>query len=437
MNSPFRCVRGPSHSREERFKVSGKYEVDLADVKHFVGNPPIRMGSGWTEGVVEFRGKREEDIRVEGAGRLNQAVFSWKNLLMTASGSYVFDRNGINCSPILIKKDELNCRCGRLTRDSTLCRSRVMSMLRPRPPLLLPLSLNRKWGGDGRLDGEERIPCWQGRQYGRASSFIYRFHNKRAGVPSSATFQLRQTANGDLYIEELRYVLSTVTIQAEGKVERNKISSLRVRLDAPDLGQLSGSIAAKGIKAKGEVKADVSFHDLQYPLTRLPRLTGYMIVKNGYLTFPFLAKPIENIDAVCELTENRYEMNTTNLRAGASAIEKATLVVEGDERPRLALRLSAVRLNANDIFPDTGKPWRIHAIRQDSFLSKMSGEIHLQAKQTQWGRISLKNLDTKLSFADRKLILNDGSGGVFGGTAAQRAVSILQPPSPVRAYRHY
>jgi hypothetical protein len=434
MNSLFSDVSGTvPFSEKKEFWVSGKYQLDLSDARHSAGNLPIRIGSGWTEGVVEFRGKREDDIRVEGVGRLNQAVFSWKNLLMTASGSYVFDRNGINCSPIIIKKDGTQLQVqGRLERDSTALQVEGTVNGADLAHLCsFPYPLGGSAGVNGRLEGRNGHLAWQGAANMDALSFyVPGFMAKEVGVPSSVTFQLRQAANGGLYVEDLRYVLDTATIQGEGKIGRNKIASFRVKVDVPDLGRLSDSIAAKGIKTKGEVKADVAFHDLRYPLDGLPRLTGYMIVKNGYLALPSLAKPIENLDAVCDFAGNHYEMKMTNLRTGASAIEKAILIVEGDDRPRLALRLSASMLNVDDIFPDTGKPWRISAIRQDSVVSQMSGEILLQVKQAQWGRISLKNLDTKLNFADRKLILNDGNAGVFGGTARATGVIDLAALKP-------
>jgi hypothetical protein len=432
-NSAFSAVSGAvPFSEKKEIGVSGKYKLDLADIAGFTRDRAVRISSGSAEGFAEIRGKKEEDMRMEGGGRLKDAVLSWKNLLLVASGSYTFDNNGINCSPFTVKKDatELQVR-GRIARDSTELKIEGhIDALDAGRLCLFPYPLAGSAGVDGRVEGKNGEFSWQGAVNMGALSFdIPGFVKKRVGVPSSATFRLR-TRNNDLYVEDLSYALSSVTVHVEGKVDRNLLSNLKVRVDATDLGQVSDLIATNGSTAKGEVRAELEVHDLQYPIVRLPRITGYITAKNGSLALPFLAKPLERMDVVCRLTGDRYELNATSLRAGASAIETARLVVEGAERPRVALMMNAINFNADDIIHETGEPWRIRTIKPGGLLSRMSGEIVLRSRQAQWRGVGLDNFDAKLGFADGKLVLYSGNAGMFGGAAHAAGSADLSGPKP-------
>ena len=239
-------------------------------------------------------------MRITGAGTLKAAV-SWKNLLLWASGSYTFDRNGINCNPFTVKKDNTELHLsGRITHDVMDLKidgsidgtdvGRIYSF---------PYPLGGSAEVNGRLERKDEYLSWRGTVNMDALSFdVPDFVNKRAGIPSSAVLQLR-FGKGDLYIEKADYALSAVRVQVTGKVNRKLASNLRVRVDTADLGQASDSVGVNGNKAKGEVRADVQIDDVQYPISRLPHMKGYVAVKNGYLALPFLSKPIEGIDVTC------------------------------------------------------------------------------------------------------------------------------------------
>ena len=60
-NSVFRDVSGSiPFSEKKEIRVSGKYQLDLADIAHFIESPEVRITSGSAEGVGEIRGKKKK-----------------------------------------------------------------------------------------------------------------------------------------------------------------------------------------------------------------------------------------------------------------------------------------------------------------------------------------------------------------------------------------
>jgi hypothetical protein len=417
-NSSFSEISGSvPFSEKKEIKVGGKYDLDLADVARFVQHPQIQLTAGSTAGIAEIRGAKGDEMRIQGAGRLRDAAISWKNLPLSVSGTYTFDRNGIDCTPLTVEKgkSELQVR-GRIARDGTDVRvdgnieTAGMAHLFP-----LPFPLAGNAGIDGRFEEKDGYLSWRGTIDMDALSFdIPGIIKKGAGVPSSAALQLR-FGKGDLFIEKLNCLLSTIAVQLEGKVDRNLTSNLRLRVEGTDLDRASDSIAANGNRAKGEVKADLQIEDLHYPFVRLPRMNGYVTVKNASLALPFFARPIDRADARFVLAGHRYEVTATDVRVGTSAIDKAVLTVDGVERPKLAFRVDAANLDMGDLIPKREGPWRLSTIEPGSLLSKTSGVAFVQAKRVKWGRIDLEDLDTSLRFADDRLTLEGGNAGVFGG----------------------
>ena len=94
------------------------------------------------------------------------------------------------------------------------------------------------------------------------------------------------------------------------------------------------------------------------------------------------------------------------------------------------MQINAARLDVDDFLSTKGKPWRIHSIEPHGLLSRMSGEVLLQAKQVRWSRANLAEFDAKLHFADGKLTLEDGRAGLFGGAARATGSVDLAAPKP-------
>lgn len=417
-------------SEKKGVRISGRYNLDLADLSPFAKKGDIRICSGSAAGVAVIRGKKEEDIHLEGNGRLRDAVFSWKNLLFVAAGSYTFDKNGIDCSPMMIRRDATRLQVrGRIDRDSmSLKIEGQIDAADVGRFYSLPYPLAGSAGVDGRVEGKKGEFSWEGAVSMDALFFeIPGFVEKRIGVPSFATFQGR-TDGGDLHIENLTYTIGTIEIHVTGKVDRNRISDLRIKMDAPNLDRVSELLLAKGLMAKGAIRADLMFHHMQlpYPRERLPRINGYVTVKNGYLALPFLPQPLQNMDVVCAFTGDRYELDAAGFRVGATSIERAKLVVGGVERPRISLLFRAGTVNLDDIRPKSRGGWHIHAIRSDSLASRILGDIAIEARHVQWNDVGLNNFHAKLSLAHGKLSLDDSRSEVFGGRArAEGSVDLL------------
>ncbi len=144
------------------------------------------------------------------------------------------------------------------------------------------------------------------------------------------------------------------------------------------------------MEAKGEIKIDLKAFGKAKKPEEL-KLSGGVIVKNGEMTVPFLAKPVEDLSVDLVLKQNDLKLNNINLRMGKSSVNLQGEVkkvvpyfLKKEEKiPQIQFSLNSPLLNLDEILPsqEPGTKPETKKTKQDTLLLpgiEARGQINIQ-----------------------------------------------------------
>ena len=364
-------------------RISGVFSLNLAELSKLAGKGAVRVLSGLTEGEVLISGREGQGFNLEGTGRLHDARFLFRRMALEASGGYSFKNGEVTLAPLVIGKagTQLVLK-GKARKDSadmqvegTVEADRIESLLGVAYDLRGTVGVRGDFAvEDGRLRADRNLAI-------KDLSFdVPHVARKTRGIESAASFRLHLDGRGDVVVDNLAYTLGPLNASLTGSFGREKISEMHVDLYVPNVEALSGLFFFGEDEPRGDLRADFTIGDMPLPATRLPRLNGYLSLKNGALHPPGFVNPLTGIDLFCAFQGDRFTVDLTGLRSGKSAVSRGLLQVAGLTHPSFKLDLDMARFDPADFARKESKPLRLPVIREDNLLARTDGEADHQVE---------------------------------------------------------
>ena len=179
-------------------------------------------------------------------------------------------------------------------------------------------------------------------------------------------------------------------------------------VDVPGVDRVAALFFFDPGEARGDLSADVRVEDLPYPVTRLPRITGYLTFRKGALHLPAMEKPFQDIDLVCTFEGERFTIDLSRLRSGRSVLTNGRLTVTGLSAPDFTLAVEMDHFDPLDFAGTHRKPFRMPVIEEGSLMAGATGTFLFRSKSVRMRGVTGGDLVLGGTFQDRALALTMG-----------------------------
>lgn len=418
--------------------VKGKYAADLRDIEEFYKPDGIGDVAGLTEGEFELKGHTSGGFRVVGAGAMHNGRLTARGVPLHVAGEYRFDSDSIEFRPLHITSSGTDLRvAGRIERGSLEISGK--GVVNSRHLVLASIipsryHLNGPLGIDGAIEKRNGSLSIKGDLAMTDLAFeAPGFMKKPSGVESAATVSIRaDQEKGDTHIDRLDLALGIIRAQATGRIDRGGVAEGHLLLDAPAIERASRLFFFDTLGAKGDLKADLTFSDLRYPIERLPAIQGSLVFRNGTIHLPFMAEPIRAIRLDCGFFGDRFALDVGGLKVGNSIMEKGRLNVEGLERPSFDLQVEMGHFDAHDFRNPVKKTFRLPVIGKGTLMSRASGLFSFSSRTVKIQETTGKDVVLKGEFGRSSISLRDGRMKTETGSVSITGSASLESPPKVR-----
>jgi hypothetical protein len=415
-------------------RISGRFSLGLAELSGLAGTGAVQVLSGLTEGEALLSGREGRGFSLEGMGTVHDARFLLRRMAFDAAGSYTFKNGEVTLAPLVISKAGtrlvLNGKARRggaeMQVEGVVEAAQVGRLLDARRYALRgPVGVR----GDFAVDGGA-IRASGNLSMTDLSFEIPSIARKMKGIESAAFVSLHVGSGGDVVVDNLAYTLGPLHASLTGTVGRERISEMHLGLSVPNVEALSGLFFFDEAGTRGEFRADLTLDDMPLPVTRLPRMNGYISFKNGALHPPGLSKPVSGIDLFCLFQGDRFIVDLTGLRSGGSVLRRGVLKVAGLTHPSFKLDLDMDRFDPADFASKKSHPFRLPVIGQDDLLARTKGEFVVRSNEVQVKGTAGSGLVIRGVFADRTATVADGGLATAEGYLLFDGSACLASPIP-------
>ncbi|HVN94972.1 MAG TPA: AsmA-like C-terminal region-containing protein [Syntrophorhabdaceae bacterium] len=430
--SAFNGVNGTiPYNRDKAIKVSGRYTLNLKDMPSFVDLKGLRFSDGTTGGSAEVEIGRGSNANIRGSGQLTGGKVSWKETAFSAHGSYKFLNDEVTFDPLIVDKEgttQLMCKgtVGEKNLDFT-----VRGMLDTghiRPFVKLPIRTTGILQIDGSFRFDNGLLAARGDVNMDDLAFeIPPYVKKEKGVKSQArvSFSKKET---DVVVDDFTYQLDIIRVSGKGVIKDLRKIDAQVSLDAHDVGRVADMFFLPQKTTKGDVSLNVAVKDLQFPLEKLPNMTGYLKIEDGSLRIPGLSNPLDRMNLLVDFQGSSYDLQVNGLACGTSEVKRGRLRINGLENPQFSLSLDMDRFDLRDFAG--GRQHGSLLIPQNSILARANGDLSLKAREAVFGRVNVKDLDITGVMVDRKISISECRSAIFDGRTELEGIVDLSGKSP-------
>lgn len=410
------------YSDEKPISATGRYTVEMKDIPPIIDLKGITFESGTADGTADVQGKGGRVLQAKGSGTLKDARAIWKNISFMADGAFRFSDSKISFDPLRIRKDKTNI-VSKATVDDNRLDVLVKGTFEARH-LSNFVRLPFESGGTVELDGEFHVNDDKLRASGAVDMKnlivnIPGYLKKDAGVKSGAFVNF--SAQGpDIVVDGLAYNLENIEIRGRGTISDRKINA-SVEATAPDLTKVANLLLLPEDMTAGSISLDLSVKDLEFPVKRLPYMTGTIKVNNGFVRVPGLSNPLKDIDLAADFKGDSFAVQLNGLTCGASRLTRGTLTLNNPERPSISASIDMARFNPADFNPGNGAKFRILESNRDNIFSRSSGELILRSNETVLRNVTIRNVSARILFSNGMINIPSATMGLFGGEAAVSA----------------
>lgn len=402
-------------------RIKGEYVFGLKDVGSFAEVKYIEVAGGTTKGSMELNGRQDKGFSVEGSGMVTDGQIVWKGVSFGASGSYTFKDRSIAFDRALITGARTRLvASGRaesglvsVAFNGTVDGRQIKKLFLRQYPMDGYAAVN------GAIEVRDKAFSASGRVNMTELSFeIPRVIEKGPGIGSLAEVSLKGEQGGEISFENLDVTMDGMEARASGNARQGRLSNVHLVLDLPRIERTEGLFFFKQIKARGNLKADVWLDDVRLPLTRLPDLRGSLSVGGGGFHLPSMVNPLTDIDLSCTFSGDRFDLDVSGLRAGASRLASGHLAVSGLDAPQFTLTLDMEHLDPRDFASREERRLRIPVIPEGSLISRAKGTVRLKAHRLSGSGLAGQDLFLDGTFADRTLVVNQARMTMSPGSVA-------------------
>ena len=411
-------------------KAKGKYSVNLRDIPSFLKLGEFQFTDGVTDGSLEISGKENKGYRVSGAGELRRADVRWKKVSVSASGSYRFVDDEITFDPLTISKGSTNITIrGKWKKGSLgLLIKGNLDTEQLRPFIKIPLETSGLLGLDMGLRSRDGVVNIIGNaDMDDVYLELLGYMKKDRGIRSKARFEIT-AKGGDVYVHDLRYTLDIINLDLKGKVEGNRKISMDLALDVDNVARIAHLFFFNEKTARGDIALKMSIRDLSLPFKKFPHMVGSLRVRNGFLSLPWLKRPLRNIDLVSDFKGDAFDIVLNGFACGKSSIRKGEFHVKGRQSPQFSLSVDMNYFNPRD-FRDEYEG-KLPVIRGDGITANMSGDISIKAKTVEGSDIKAEDLEISGVLSDRKISVDRFRANALGGQIDLHGIADLSGDKP-------
>jgi hypothetical protein len=405
-----------SLAQTREIRAQGSFMVNLRDIPHLFNVGALRFRDGSTQGNITLEGNARKGYAISGTGSIRDADVTWKQISALATGSYRFTGDEITFDPLILKRGGTDMVIrGKWNKSSmNFLLKGSLDVEQIKTTLPAPLETNgivdldmtvRKEGATYGFDG--------GIVMDRLAFVIPKIIVKDRGIASRAT--IKASVKGqNAAVDQLLYNLGVINVNLRGSLQ-DKTLDFRAVMDSKELEKASRLFFFSEETAKGDAALDLSVTGLRLPITRLPHVTGFLRVKNGFFRLPSMTRPLEEINLTGDFSGDMFNITLTRLTCGKNLVSKGELRVDGLESPHFSLRLDMESLNLED-FQDQFK-FTLHPLGAEGLVAKLAGDITLLARKFVLGSFTGTELETHAKLAAGVFTISGLKADTLGGKA--------------------
>lgn len=412
-------------------KVRADYLLALKDVPHIIDVGALKLKGGNARGVMEVEGNEKRGYKISGTGNLQDGHIGWQNIGASARGSYRFTNDGISFDPLVVARGgtDMVVRGGwdkkgiavsiKGTADAKHLKQLTQIPLETEGTVGLDLVL-KKDGTTWHVDGSAAMD-----NLVLAKPNYFR-KEKGTKAVSHITASAREKT---VEIKRLSCDLDGLKIDIKGIISPDQTMNLDATMRVEGFERIAPLFLLEGGPQGGDAEIKVAFKDLRWPLTKLPHMTGFARISNGFVRLPWIPKTIRQVDLNAEFSGEKLDAQIHQFVLGRTRLNSGRFSIEDRENPRFNLSLNFDTLDVSDF--RSGKEFAVHPIRPDSMPAHISGTGAIQARNaTLSDNISGTNLRIRGEMKNRRLAISRLTMNTMGGQARISGVADLAGPVP-------
>lgn len=406
-----------SLAHDKEVKVKGNYMVNLVDIPYMLDVGEVRFRRGITQGVMELFGNMAQGYKIRGNGKIDNGAVSWKKISASARGSYHFTDDEITFDPLIVRKagTDLKIR-GKWSKKSLgIFMKGSLDVDDIKTHIFLPWSVNGVASVDGSLRRDGKVLALEADAIMDNISFtIPQFLTKDRGVRSKthikATYDNKQ-AN----IEQFSYNLDGIDVSGTGTIGYHSILNFHLAVTIPDFERVAPLFFFQDTAPKGNLDLNLVFKDVKWPLTKIPAMTGFVRVNNGFINLPWFSKPLKEINLSGDFKGDAFEIHASRLVYGKTILDTSKLTVVDVEKPRFSLSLAMNTLDISDFTDESS--FVIRSMSPKGILANASGDFVVRADSIKLPNMTGNQLLGSGDLRQRQVNLHQLTANLMGGYA--------------------
>ena len=399
--------------------VSGKYVLELTDIPPIIDLRGIIFESGKAEGTAGVQGKGGQTLEVSGSGTLTDARVRWKNTPFSADGPFRFSDQTITSDALQIRKDNTSIMC-KGTLDGTNLNFGIKGILEPKHLnefVKIPFESGGTVMLDGRLLSDGDILRGSGVIDMVDLTFeVPGYVKKNAGMKSSAFINV-YTKGADITVEDLTYSIENINVRGSGTISGKKLNA-NIQANAPDLTKVTEFFLLSENLTGGNLSLNIAVRDLEFPIKKLPYLTGNLKIEKGYVQVPNMTNPLRDIDLSADFRGEFFTANLDGLTCGGSKLAKATFTLNDLERPMIAANIEMERLNPAYFSSLKRTVSGIPVFPSEGVFARSSADVTLKVSEFIMKNVNARDLHINVTSNNRIINFTSIRAALFDGSTA-------------------
>ncbi len=197
----------------------------------------------------------------------------------------------------------------------------------------------------------------------------------------------------------------------------------------------------EGMDTRGKIKTDLKAFGKPKKPEDL-KLSGEVLLKDGRITVPFLAKPVEDLNADLVLKQNNLKLNNISLRMAKSSVNLQGEVkgvvpyfLKKEEKiPLIQFSLNSPLLNLDEILPSQKSETKAETkkTKQDALLLpdiEARGQINIQ--KVIFREVEQTNLIANVEISKGIIKIDNVVSGVYTGNLGGKVLCDLNDPEHI------
>jgi hypothetical protein len=409
-----------SLTRKSEAEVTGKYAVSLADLEKFYQTDEVQNVDGTTNGSFRVHGRPDQGFKINGAGAITGGSFAWRSMPLTARGSYQLNDDSIDIAELRIEGVETDMTLsGSVGRDRAqlkltgLASSRVLTSFLP-----------GNWRVSGPIGVDGAMAFAEGGLSVKGQADLTRLAFEIPGIAKKDRDVVCQVfvstdagRGGEIVVDNLDVTLGTARIHASGTTNRAGIREARLRIDAPDAADISPLFFLQRYRIQGELSANISVADLNFPVKQLPFLMGNITLRRGTLLLPDMTNPFTGFDLACNFEGDRLVLDVTGGLMGKTLLKSGRLEIASPKEPVFGLVLDIDTLDVNDLVQHPRRAIAVPTISQETVFARAAGVFRINARRFVFDDNEGEGFRMSGELKDRVITVNDGNLNLGTGKA--------------------